>query len=156
MTEVLALVILVGNGIAVGVFCGTVLGGVPLLFALSGERYVHAHGFLATRYDPFMPITIVVTTLVDLTVAIASTRPEEHALYALATVLMFSVMMVSLRKNVPINHWVSSQDPSDLPPDWTERRVRWRMWNLVRTVLCGAALAANLAGAAAVVLNASR
>jgi uncharacterized membrane protein len=138
------------------VFCATVLGGVPLLFALPGERYVHAHGFLATRYDPFMPITIVVTILIDVVVAVVAAPAEAHAMYGLAAILMVCVIAVSLTKNVPINHWVTAQDPTDLPADWVDRRVRWRMWNLVRTVLCGTALVVNLAAAMVLVLHASR
>ncbi|MEV5708056.1 DUF1772 domain-containing protein [Actinoallomurus sp. NPDC052274] len=150
MTEIVLLA-LVGNGIAVGVFCGTVLGGVPLLLALPGEQYVRAHGFLATRYDPFMPITIATTVLADILGAIMASPLAAHLLCAVATILMASVMTVSVTKNVPINRWVSSQDPQALPSDWPTRRLRWQKWNAIRTALATTALAVNLAAAVVIV-----
>lgn len=152
MSEILMLVALLGNAVAVGVFCATVLGGVPLLLALPGEQYVHAHGFLATRYDPFMPITILVTSLSDLALVAAGPGAAVRLLGGAAGLLMVSVITVSLTKNVPINHWVAAQDPGALPDDWTERRSRWRRWNAVRSGLAGSALAVNLAAAFVTVL----
>lgn len=152
MSQILIVVALLGNAVAVGVFFATVLGGVPLLMALPGEQYVHAHGFLATRYDPFMPVTILLTALADLTLAVAAPGWAGPLAGAVAGLLMISVITVSLTKNVPINHWVTEQDPASLPPDWTERRGRWRRWNAVRTGLAAAALAANLAAALVIVV----
>lgn len=151
MAEILALVALMCNAVAVGVFCATVLGGVPLLLALPGEEYVYAHGFLATRYDPFMPITIVLTALADLSLVAAGPGAAVRVLGGLAGILMICVITVSITKNVPINKWVAGQDPRSLPPDWTDRRNRWQRWNAIRSGLAGAALAANLATALVIV-----
>ncbi|WP_131737007.1 DUF1772 domain-containing protein [Actinomadura roseirufa] len=152
MSEVLMLVALMGNAVAVGVFCATVLGGVPLLLALPGEQYVHAHGFLATRYDPFMPITILVTALSDLALVAAGPGAGIRVLGGAAGLAMVSVITVSITKNVPINHWVAAQDPASLPADWPERRSRWRRWNAIRSALACSALAVNLAAAMVLVV----
>ncbi|GLW63909.1 hypothetical protein Arub01_21530 [Actinomadura rubrobrunea] len=152
MSQILVVVALMGNAVAMGVFCATVLGGVPLLMALPGEQYVHAHGFLATRYDPFMPVTIALTALADLALAAAAPGWAGRLAAGAAGLLMLSVIAVSLTKNVPINHWVAAQDPSSLPPDWAERRGRWRRWNAVRTTLAGTALAANVTAAMFIVV----
>jgi uncharacterized membrane protein len=151
VAEILSLVALMCNAVAVGVFCATVLGGVPLLLALPGEEYVHAHGFLATRYDPFMPITIVLTALADLSLLAAGPVAAARLLGAVAGILMICVITVSITKNVPINKWVAGQDPRSLPSDWTERRDRWQRWNAVRSGLAGTALAVNLAAALVIV-----
>jgi act minimal PKS chain-length factor (CLF/KS beta) len=152
MSEILMLVALLGNAVAVGVFCATVLGGVPLLLALPGEQYVYAHGFLATRYDPFMPITILVTALSDLALVVAGPGAAVRVLGGVAGLVMVSVITVSLTKNVPINHWVAEQDPGSLPADWTDRRSRWQRWNAVRSALAGGALAVNLTAAVILLL----
>lgn len=134
-----------GNGIAAGVFAGTVLGGVPLLLALPPDRYVHAHGFLATRYDPFMPVTLAVTALLDLGLAIGGPGGSRVP-FAIAGLLLLGVMTVSLTKTVPINKWVVSLDPQRLPADWDERDPRgsWNTWNRVRTGLAMAGLVVNV------------
>lgn len=138
-------VALAGNGVAAGVFAGTVLGGVPLLLALPPDRYVHAHGFLATRYDPFMPVTLALTALLDLVLAIAGSG-GSRVLFAVAGVLLLGVMTVSVTKTVPINRWVVSLDPQRLPADWDQRDPRgsWNTWNRVRTALAVAGLMVNV------------
>ncbi|MEU8801138.1 DUF1772 domain-containing protein [Spirillospora sp. NPDC048819] len=152
MSEILMLVALMGNAIAVGVFSATVLGGVPLLLALPGEQYVHAHGFLATRYDPFMPITILLTVLADLALVAAGPGTALRLLGGAAGLVMASVITVSITKNVPINHWVAAQDPASLPADWPERRSRWQRWNAVRSALALSALAVNLTAAVVLIM----
>jgi uncharacterized membrane protein len=146
MTEVLMALALAGNGVAVGVFAGTVLGGVPLLLALPPDRYVHAHGFLATRYDPFMPVTLALTALLDITLAIVHRDWVVAPIYLLAGLLVIAVMVVSVTRTVPINKWVTAQDPARMPDDWERHdpRERWRTWNLVRSSLAAAALLVNL------------
>jgi uncharacterized membrane protein len=152
MTDVLIPLVLAGNGVAVGVFAGTILGGVPLLLALPPDRYVHAHRFLATRYDPFMPVTIVLTAVLDIAIAVLARHALTTALFATAALLVISVMVVSVTRTVPINRWVVGLDPDNLPADWSRQdpRERWRTWNAVRSSLAAAALAVNLVAAASV------
>jgi hypothetical protein len=148
--DVLVYLVLAGNGIAAGVFAGTLLGGVPLLLALPPDRYVHAHGYLATRYDPFMPVTLATSAMLDMSLAIILDSAISRALFGLAGAFLVSVMVVSVTKTVPINKWVVTLDPARLPSDWAARdpRRRWRTWNLTRSCLAVAALAVNLVAAA--------
>jgi uncharacterized membrane protein len=146
MTEVLMALALAGNGVAVGVFAGTILGGVPLLLALPPDRYVHAHGFLATRYDPFMPVTLAGTAVLDIVLAALIRDWAVAPIFLLAGLLVISVMVVSVTRTVPINKWVTAQDPARMPDDWERQdpRARWRTWNAVRSSLATAALVVNL------------
>ncbi len=148
------LLALTGNGLAAGVLLSTVLGGVPLLLSLPPARYVHAHGFLAQRYDPFMPVTLAATAVVDLVLAWLTPGVAGHALYAAAALTVGGVMTISVTKNVPINKYLISLDPDTLPDDWDRRdpRYRWRTWNAVRTTLAVAALVINLAASATALL----
>ncbi|GII80957.1 hypothetical protein Sru01_59390 [Sphaerisporangium rufum] len=154
MNNVLMLLALTGNGLAAGVLLGTVLGGVPLLLALPPARYVHAHGFLAQRYDPFMPVTLAGTAVADAALAFLAPDVTGHVLYALAALTVASVMTISVTKNVPINKYLISLDPDTLPDDWERRdpRYRWRTWNAVRTALTVTALAINLVASAGALL----
>jgi uncharacterized membrane protein len=155
MTDVLILFALAANAVAVGVFAGTILGGVPLLLALPPERYVHAHGFLATRYDPFMPVTLAGTAVLYLVIAILVTGVPATALFLLAALLVISVMVVSVTRTVPINRWVVGLDPDNMPDDWADRdpRQTWQTWNAVRSSLAAAALVVGLVAAMTAVLN---
>ena len=143
---VVPLVLLV-NGLAGGVLVGTQLGGFPLLAALPADRYVHAHAFFASRYDPFMPACLVGTVAGDLLLAVLAPDAAPRVLYAVAAGLAASTVVVSLTKNVPINKWVQALDPDRLPADfaWHDRRQAWGMWNRVRSWLVVLALLANCA-----------
>ncbi|WP_433254626.1 anthrone oxygenase family protein [Streptosporangium sp. CA-135522] len=154
MITILMLVTLIGNGLAAGVLLSTVLGGVPLLLSLPPARYVHAHGFLAQRYDPFMPVTLAATAVLDVVLAWRTPGLTGQVLYAAAAVTVGTVMVISVTKNVPINKWLISLDPDELPLDWERRdpRYRWRTWNLVRTVLAVTGLLINFAASASALL----
>lgn len=144
-----ALVVLV-NGLAAGVLVGTVLGGVPLLLVLPDERYVHAHAFLAGRYDPFMPACLIATVLGDGALAALAPDRDARVVFATAGVLAAGTVAISLVKNVPINRWLRSLDPARLPADFTRRDPRrvWSGWNHARSVLAVLALLANCAAVA--------
>ena len=147
MVAALVAVVLVVNGLAAGVLMGTVLGGVPLLLALPPSRYVHAHAFFATRYDPFMPACLLLTLLGDVVLAVAtgSVFPVLGAVFAAVTVI------VSLVGNVPINKWVQTLDPEDLPGDFQDPRTKWKRANDVRTACAVAALLCNVLAVALMV-----
>ncbi|MFJ9584819.1 anthrone oxygenase family protein [Streptomyces acidicola] len=147
MIELLMALVVAGNGVAAGVFAGTVLGGVPLLRSLPPDRYVHAHGFLATRYDPFMPVTLALSALTDIVLAFTAPTSAARALFGCATVVLLGVMTVSVMKTVPINRWVVTLDPQAVPDDWerVDPRRDWQRWNAVRSSLCALGLLLNLA-----------
>ena len=143
MIELLAPVVLLANGLAAGVLAGAVLGGLPLLLQLPVDRYVHAHGFFGTRYDPFMPICLVVTLLGDLVLSLLA---PSNALvpFAVAALLAAGVVGISLTKNAPVNRWMASLNPEDLPEDFEDPRQSWSFWHRLRTVLAVVALVSNV------------
>jgi uncharacterized membrane protein len=145
--------VLLANGLAAGVLMGTQLGGWPLLVALPADRYVHAHAFFATRYDPFMPACLVVTVLGDALLAIFTPSTAPRALYVLGGLLALATVAISLTKNVPVNKWVQSLDPDHLPADFPSHdpRRHWGTWNRRRTTLTALALLTNC-GALALLL----
>lgn len=145
MLQVLVPLVILANGLAAGVLMGTQLGGWPLLQSLPADRYVHAHAFFATRYDPFMPVCLIVTVLGDVTLALVADAAGTRPLFLVATVLALGTITISLLKNVPVNKWVRALDPDDLPADFAGRdpRPAWGRWNRTRTTLSVLALLAN-------------
>lgn len=143
MLTVLAPLVLLTAGLSAGVLTGTVLGGAPLLMALPTERYVHAHGFFATRYDPFMPICLVFTFAGDVVLGFV-VGGAAGAVFVVSGLLAGSVAMISLLKNAPVNRWMATLDPERLPADFQDPRREWVAWNKVRTGLAVAALGGNV------------
>lgn len=153
MLELLVPIVILATGLAAGVLVGTELGGFPLLESLPPDQYVRAHAFFATRYDPFMPVCLVIATLGSVALAVVAPRGGAQVLYAVAAGLALAAVMISLRKNVPINKWVRTLDPEHLPDDFPARdpRRRWGAWNRTRAALGTAALLAHC-GALALLL----
>lgn len=137
--------VLMANGLSAGVLVWGLLGGWPLMRSLPDDRYVHLHAFLATRYDPFMPVCMVVTVIGDVVLALLLPGAAGAALAVLAGLLTVSAIGVSLIKNVPVNKWVQSLDPDALPADFAEHHPRagWGRWNTFRSVLVLLAFLAN-------------
>jgi uncharacterized membrane protein len=143
MIEFLAPVVLLANGLAAGVLAGAVLGGLPLLLTLPVDRYVHAHGFFGTRYDPFMPICLIVTLVGDLVLSVLA--PARAVVpFAVAGLLAAAVVTISLTKNAPVNRWMAALNPEDLPADFEDPRRSWSFWHRLRTVLAVVALVSNV------------
>ncbi|QMU78180.1 DUF1772 domain-containing protein [Streptacidiphilus sp. PB12-B1b] len=150
MLTLLTPLVLLLNGLAAGVQLGTLLGGWPLLAALPADRYVHAHAFFATRYDPTMPLCLLGTVLGDGALAATTRDGWASALFAAAALLALATVVISLTQNVPVNKWVQTLDPDDLPSDFAaqDRRLHWGRWNHRRSVLTIVALLANCAALA--------
>ncbi|XVQ90041.1 anthrone oxygenase family protein [Microbispora siamensis] len=149
MLRLLLPLALLGNGLAAGdMFC-TALGLAPLMLTLPYGGYVRMVQFLWPRYDPAVPAINAITLLLDLVIAVLPGQAAARTLFGAAAALIAAVIVISVTKAVPINRYVMALDPESCPADWAERdpRLRWRNWNLVRTVLMVAALAANVAGA---------
>jgi len=142
---VLTPLVLLANGLSAGVLVGTQLGGWPLLAALPPDRYVQAHAFFSTRYDPFMPVCLIVTVLGDAALAVFGAAPPVRVAQAVAALLALAVAIVSVTKNVPVNKWIRTVDPHRLPADFAELDPRpgWGRWNRVRSLLAVLALVAN-------------
>ena len=150
MLQILVPLVVLANGLAAGVLVGTQLGGWPLLVALPPERYVQAHAFLATRYDPFMPACLFGAVLGDVLLAVLAPGTGPRVLFALAAVFVASTMTISIVKNVPINRWIRTVDPNLLPADFAahDPRRSWGSWNQARTRFAVLALLANCAALA--------
>lgn len=153
MLELLAPLALLAIGLAAGVLVGTQLGGFPLLSSLPPDQYVRAHSFFATRYDPFMPVCLVIGTVGSAALALLAPMSGARVLYAIASALALATVAISLLRNVPVNKWVRTLDPDDLPADFADRdpRRNWGAWNRARTALGITALLAHC-GALALLL----
>lgn len=151
MLQVFVPLVVLANGLAAGVLVGTQLGGWPLLVALPPERYVQAHAFLATRYDPFMPACLVGTALGDVLLTVLAPSTGPRVLFALAAVFAASTVAISIVKNVPVNRWIRTIDPDLLPDDFADHDPRrsWGTWNQARTGLAVLALLVNCTALAA-------
>ncbi len=143
MISVLAPLVLLTAGLSAGVLTGTVLGGAPLLMALPTERYVHAHGFFATRYDPFMPVCLVFTFAGDVVLGFL-VDGAAAPVFVGSGLLAAAVATISLLKNAPVNRWMATLDPQRLPADFRDPRRAWVAWNKARTGLAVAALIGNV------------
>lgn len=141
---------LLGSGLAAGGLMISVLGGAPLFFVLSTEQYVPVHKFLVTRFDPFMPASLLLGLVCDLALIPLAPTTASRVLVGLGAVLALSTLTVSLTKNVPINRWIATLDPAALPDNFAELdpRERWTRWNKVRASFAFAALLANVAAVA--------
>ncbi|MER7751182.1 DUF1772 domain-containing protein [Kitasatospora sp. NPDC097643] len=145
MISLLTPLVVLLNGLAAGVLLGTQLGGWPLLAALPADRYVHAHAFFATRYDPAMPICLVGTLVGDIVLAVAAPEAGARALFVTGALLAAVTVAISISKNVPVNKWIQTVDPEHLPENFAELDPRqgWGTWNRRRSMLCGLAFLAN-------------
>ncbi|MCX4738521.1 MULTISPECIES: anthrone oxygenase family protein [Streptomyces] len=150
--QILLPVALFAGGLAAGGLAISVLAA-PLFTTLPTGMYVPVHKGLVTRFDPFMPVSLLSCLLCDLALAALGDRTAVRLLAALAALLLAAAMTVSLTRNVPINRWLSTLDPQDLPVDFDrlDPRERWIRWNRVRGSLAVAALLTNVAAAAVLI-----
>lgn len=149
--QILVPLAILTSGLGAGVLMGSQLGGWPLLVALPPERYIQAHAFLSTRYDPFMPVCLVGAALCDALLTLLAPGTGVRVLFAVATVLGAATVTISIVKNVPINRLVREMDPNRLPDNFADQdpRERWGRWNQARTRLAVLALLVNCAALAA-------
>jgi uncharacterized membrane protein len=143
MLSLLAPLVLLVNGLAAGVLLGTLLGGWPLLAALPDDRYVHAHAFFATRYDPAMPACLLGTLAGDIALAADTRSGTARGLFLAAALLAVSTIAISLSKNVPTNKWIQTLDPQHPPAELLDRKRQWGLWNRRRSLLTLLALLVN-------------
>jgi uncharacterized membrane protein len=150
MVRALLPLALLGSGFAAGGLMISVLGGAPLLLRLPTEDYIPVHQFLVTRFDPFMPISMCTALAADAVLVFMVDDPTGRNLLGFGALLLVVAMVVSMTRNVPINRWIRTVDPNHLPEDWErlDPRIRWRNWNLARTVCVVIALLANVSAVA--------
>jgi uncharacterized membrane protein len=142
---VLVPVIVLTAGLAAGVMMWTQLGGWPLMSSLPPEGYVYTHRFLATRFDPFMPVCLLITAAGAATSAVLADAVLTRTLFGLVALLSVTTITISILKNVPVNRWMQTLDPARPPADLTSVRRRWGDWNRIRAVLSVAAFALTCA-----------
>ncbi|MFM9368680.1 DUF1772 domain-containing protein [Streptomyces sp. Da 82-17] len=142
MTELLAVVALLGSGVTAGVLFAVALSVLPALFAMEPGTYVHAHQLLGRNWDPTMPVIVLGSCLATGVLAVLSEGGGgAQPLFGAAAVLLLGVSGVSHLANVPINRRVKAiADPSQLPADWEDPRPLWQRWHLLRTTLAVLAL----------------
>ncbi|MFJ8107275.1 anthrone oxygenase family protein [Streptomyces sp. NPDC096132] len=147
--QILLPIALFAGGLAAGGLAISVLAA-PLFTTLPTGMYVPVHKGLVTRFDPFMPVSLFSCLLCDLALAALADRTGVRLLASLAALLLAAAMTVSLTRNVPINRWLSTLDPQNLPADFDrlDPRERWIRWNRVRGSLAVMALLTNVAAAA--------
>ncbi|WP_370415375.1 DUF1772 domain-containing protein [Streptomyces fradiae] len=150
MTEVLAVVAVLGSGVTAGVLFAVALSVLPALFAMETGTYVHAHQLLGRNWDPTMPVIVLSSTLADGVLAVAADG-AARPLFAAGAVLLLGVSGVSHLCNVPINRRVKAiTDPAVIPPDWEDPRPLWRRFHYLRTALALVALILNGAALTAI------
>jgi uncharacterized membrane protein len=140
---VLAPLLLLLNGLAAGVMLGTQLGGFPYMASLPVDRYVYAHAFLGQRYDPTMPVCLLGTVVLDVVLAAGAPDSTARVLFAVAALLTATTPVIAIVKNAPVNRWMRTLDPDNLPADFQDPRPEWGAWNSRRSWITIAALAVN-------------
>jgi uncharacterized membrane protein len=134
---------LLGSGTVAGVLFAVALSTVPALAAMPPQHYVITHTLLGQNWDPFMPLIVLSTTLLDVGLAVLVPSTGIRALFVAGAMCLLGVAVVSHFANVPINRRVHRTDPANIPPDWQDPRLLWRRWHLLRTSLAMLALALN-------------
>lgn len=147
MTGMLGAAALIGSGLVAGVLFAVAISTVPALMAMPPDRYIYAHKLLGRNWDPTMPIIVLGSMLLDLTLA-ALVHGTIRWLFLAAAVLLLGVSTVSHLCNVPINKRMRALTPEAIPADWRDPRPLWRSWHLLRTALAIAALCVNSAAVA--------
>lgn len=142
MTATLATLEVIGSGMVAGVLFAVWLSVLPGLADMPPERYVYAHQVIGGRWDPTMPVLVLVSALLDL-VLFGIGSGERHWLFGVAGLILIAVSIVSHFCNVPINRQVKKLDAGRLPADWWDPRPIWGRWHRLRTALSVLALLLN-------------
>lgn len=141
-SDLLAVLAVLGTGTTAGVLFGVALSVTPALIAMPVGVYIDVHKKLGQRWDPTMPIIVLSTSVLHVTLALLTTG-HAVVLHGFAAALMLGVAAVSHLANVPINRRVKGLEADEVPDDWDDPRKLWRNWNLLRTVFAGFALLAS-------------
>jgi uncharacterized membrane protein len=143
MLHLLATLVLLGSGTIAGVLFAVAISTVPALAAMPADRYLDVYPLLGKNWDPLMPLTVLGTVALDISLAILAPGSAPRSLLACAAGGLAAVSVVSHLCNVPINKRVRTVDPLAIPADWQDPRPLWRRWHLLRTGLAMVALVLN-------------
>jgi uncharacterized membrane protein len=141
-----AVLALMGTGVAAGVLVAVELSIVPAFLALTPERYVETHKLVGRYFDRVMPLLVLATVGVDISLAVWA-RGGAALAFGAAAVLLICVGAVSQFGNVPINRRVKALAAGPVPVGWTDPRRSWGRLHLVRTMFAVSALVMAGAGA---------
>jgi uncharacterized membrane protein len=149
MVALLSVVAATTSGLVAGVLFAVALSVLPGLWAMPADRYVYAHQLIGRHWDPTMPLLVLTSAAIEVTLSLL-VPPPAAVLYAVGAGLLLCVSVVSHFCNVPLNRGVKALDPEHIPGDWRDPRPVWRRWHTLRTCL---AVAAALVAAAAAHLS---
>jgi uncharacterized membrane protein len=92
-----------------------------------------------------MPICLLITIGGDVVLAVGAPGVVPRLLFCLGALLVLATITVSITRNVPVNRWLRTLDPNDLPADFAARDPRryWGSWNRLRSACALVALLAN-------------
>jgi uncharacterized membrane protein len=90
-------------------------------------------------FGAVMPPFMLGGILVSLAAAIVGPAPTR---FAVATALLVLAMAVTVVVHLPLNKRFTAWTVDAMPPDWSDDRRRWRVWNWGRTATVLLAFAA--------------
>lgn len=143
-------VAVIGSGVVAGVFFAVSASVLPAVGVLAPPDYIRLHRRLGEGYHPVMPLVVSAAVLATLAMIVLVPDALTRVLFGIGLAGLVGVQVISQFGNVPINRRVSAVDPEDLPGDWEDPRVPWRVWHTRRTVCAFTALAADTAALALV------
>jgi uncharacterized membrane protein len=90
-----------------------------------------------------MPVCLLGTVVLDVVLAAGAPDSTARVLFAVAALLTATTPVIAIVKNAPVNRWMRTLDPDNLPADFQDPRPEWGAWNSRRSWITIAALAVN-------------
>ncbi|WP_431888655.1 anthrone oxygenase family protein [Nocardiopsis alba] len=141
--NLIALLLLVGNGLVTGVFFAVRVSVLPALATMPAGRYIETHRLLGKGYHPAMPAIVNATTLCAIGLAILTPDLVARLLLVGTVVALLVVQAVSHLGNVPLNRALTKIEPEHVPDDWDDPRPVWSRWHGLRTLAALVAMACS-------------
>lgn len=148
LMDALAGVVVVLCGALAGALLAVEVAVVPMMGALSGDRYVQVHRLLDRRFDPLMPVLARIAMGADLFLTVFAPGWGARAAFAAAEAGLIGVALISELSNVRLNRAIDTWEPDRLPGTWARTREHWARANRYRTLVAAVAFAAATTGAA--------
>jgi uncharacterized membrane protein len=122
---------------------------VPAMQRLPTVGSVRLHQEIHAQVHPYMPGTVASSGLFAIAVLVFrhDFGRTSTVLTAIGLAATLIVIVVSQFINTPINNAVASWSLDQIPNNYLSMRERWRVFNLVRTVIMLAALSCYVAAA---------
>lgn len=135
---VLSVIAVVAVGLVAGLMLGTGMSGSTArsLPEASWVLRFQAEDLLFAKVMP----PIFLSTLVLQIAACMLNHGAARGLFGLSALLVLGVLLVTVLREVPLNHIFQSWTAGAAPTDWAELRDRWLKNHMIRTVMGVAAL----------------